>query len=390
MDALANSMFEFLGQTLRVLMTFWMNVPPPDLVSSGSVVTQIGEWTRPLSAASLIVGLLVAGGRLAWSARWDEGAEVLKSVLITAGVAGAGAGLIAMLLLAFDEMSTAVMTSGFNGIDVGKRIAEFAAGSGATSTLGAGLASILFTVAGLSSLVQAGFMLMRGPILVLLVGIWPLAAASMVTRSGSEWFKRITAWLFSWVIYKFVAALVYASAFALIGDSKDLTGVTSGGLLLCLSILALPALMRLISPAVSAIGGGGGSGLLAGAAGAAATGAVAMGSRGSAPTQTHPVGKVAEFSQTSSPSGPPAIGSSAGPSGSQVATRDAGSSGAAPGGAGAGASGASGAGAAGAAGSSGAAAAAAGPAGAAVAAAGQIKAAAQSAANGAIEGGDQS
>ena len=64
-------------------------------------------------------------------------------------------------------------------------------------------------------------MLVRGPVVVLLCVAWPVAAPRRSPRKASEAFRRITGWLLSWTIYKLAAAIVYATAFAMFGDSKD-------------------------------------------------------------------------------------------------------------------------------------------------------------------------
>src|SRR5664279_4606252 len=107
-----------------------------------------------------------------------------------------------------------------------------------------------------ASLVQVGIMLVRGAILAVLVGILPVAAASAITETGYEWFKKLAGWIGSFTLYKLVAAVVYAAAFTIIGDATDLAGVVSGFSLMIVSILALPALLRLLPPAAGAIGGG--------------------------------------------------------------------------------------------------------------------------------------
>jgi hypothetical protein len=97
---------------------------------------------------------------------------------------------------------------------------------------------------------------------------------------------------------------VYASAFVMIGDSRDLAGVVGGFSLLILAILALPALLRLIPPATTAIGSpGGGAGASLVAAGA--TGAVALGgSRVTPPAPTASPGVLAGPSGGGNPSAP--------------------------------------------------------------------------------------
>jgi hypothetical protein len=106
----------------------------------------------------------------------------------------------------------------------------------------------------------------RGGVLVILSGALPTAAAATNTERGRAMFSRTVTWLLAFVLYKPVAAFIYAAAFRLAGSSPlsadGLVSVITGLGLIMLSIFALPALMRVLTPAVSAVsssGGGGGA-----------------------------------------------------------------------------------------------------------------------------------
>ena len=51
--------------------------------------------------------------------------------------------------------------------------------------------------------------------LILLLGVLPIAAAATNTEMGRGWFKQIIAWLLAFILYKPVAAIVYATAIRL-------------------------------------------------------------------------------------------------------------------------------------------------------------------------------
>lgn len=116
----------------------------------------------------------------------------------------------------------------------------------------------------------------------MLAGTLPLSAAALSTPAGKAWFKRSVGWIIAFLLYKPAAALVYASAFSLTANAKDLLSVLSGLMLILLSVFALPALMRLAVPMVAAAtGGGGGELAVAGVGAALATGARRGGSSSS-------------------------------------------------------------------------------------------------------------
>jgi len=387
-QAVVDAFAKGLADVIKALMTFWIHGPDPDVSSSSGVITSLTDLTRPLVAFAAVLGLIVGGARLAWTARADQTQSILRGLLLMTVVTGAGATIIEALLTGFDAMARWVLDNGFDGTAVGLRLAAL----GNLPGTGGGLVFLLAFFGMVASLVQVGIMLVRGAILAVLVGILPVAAASAITETGYEWFKKLAGWIGSFTVYKLVAAVVYAAAFTIIGDATDLAGVVSGFSLMIVSILALPALLRLLPPAAGAIGGGGG-GALAGLASAGATGAVLLAGRGggsAAPPATTSPGL-----EQQSPSG---ANGTAGAGGGNAAvpaggTTSAGGGASSAGGGASGADGASGGGGstaangggAGSGAAAGGAAAAAGPAAtAAVSVGAQVQQAAKSAANGAV------
>ncbi|MFL6163592.1 MAG: hypothetical protein ACJ74U_15390 [Jatrophihabitantaceae bacterium] len=300
LKALADGAFDFLGSVLKLLTTFWLAAPTPDLTSPASAVARLQAQLQPLAAFALVIGLLAAAARLMWGARGGEpGAmsQAFKGILLTIAVTGAGALVISVLNSAFDQWANHILNTGLDGVGVGKRISELSTAGTAAAGLGPVFEVVLFLLAALASLAQFGLMLVRAPVEVLLCVIWPVTAASAVTKEGSEAFRRVTGWLLSWSIYKLAAAIVYATAFAMIGDSKDLTGTVEGTILLVLAVFALPALIRLITPAAQAVPGGGGQFMMAGAsAGGQILGARMLMRSAGHGAQTHQVGKPSAFS----------------------------------------------------------------------------------------------
>ncbi|WP_314699709.1 hypothetical protein [uncultured Rothia sp.] len=142
-------------------------------------------------------------------------------------------------------------------------------------------------IAMLVSLVQICLLIVRSALSVLLAGTLPLAYSATNTQWGKQWSQKHASWLIAFVLYKPVAATIYAAAFkvtgsALTGELKgaaeSIVGLMSGLVLMVAALFALPAMMRLIVPAVGAASAGGA--MFAGAAvGSAASGAVNMGSR---------------------------------------------------------------------------------------------------------------
>ncbi|WP_336886863.1 hypothetical protein [Arthrobacter sp. FW306-06-A] len=142
---------------------------------------------------------------------------------------------------------------------------------------------ILGLIGLLTSLVQIVLMVVRGGMLVILAGILPTTAAFTNTEMGRQWFQKAVGWTIAFILYKPAAAIVYASAFKLMDSSTEkdaLLGSITGLALMVVAVLALPALMRFVTPMVGAVASGSGGGAAA-AAGAMATGAVSLGRSGS-------------------------------------------------------------------------------------------------------------
>jgi hypothetical protein len=161
-----------------------------------------------------------------------------------------------------------------------------------------GLAAILL------SLVQAALMLFRQAALVILAGVLPLAAAGSLAPLTRPWIRKISSWMLALICYKPAAAAVYATAFTMIGSGKNPRTVLMGFVMLVLSVLTLPALMKFFTWTTGAVAGSGGGGQLLGAA---AVGAIAVGTMRSPGAAAGPAQDQAAYLSTRL--GPPPGGS---------------------------------------------------------------------------------
>lgn len=244
--------------------------------------------------AVAVTSVIVAGIRMAWEQRAEPGKDLIRSLFTLIVVAGCGVTVTQMALTASDQFSVWLLQGSLN-CDVSADTACFGENLSKLWLLGAsptgtGLAVMVTIVlglfAGLTSFLQILLMLARAGIVVILAGVLPLSAAATNTESGRAWFQKTLGWLIAWVLYKPAAAIVYAVAFQLVGTSFNsknaIVGVLTGLMLMLLALVALPVLLRLVTPAVGALAGGSGmGGSLGGAAMAALpTGAIAMGRTG--------------------------------------------------------------------------------------------------------------
>ncbi|SFU10595.1 hypothetical protein [Arthrobacter sp. ov118] len=305
---LAKSIMEGMSQMVTTLSTFWVSMPTANLASQdgltpspvvGFVNSELGYWTLALAVLSVILG----GTRMIWEQRGAPLKDLLRSLLTLTLVTGLGLAVISILVIAADAFSASIIDRATDG----KGFAHAMAILVMTNQTGVGvfILIILGLVGLLASLVQIVLMIVRGGMLVILAGILPTTAAFTNTEMGRQWFQKAIGWTIAFILYKPAAAIVYAVAFKLMGSSGGnvLLGSITGFALMIVALLALPALMRFVTPMVGAVASGSGGG--AGAAvGAMATGAVSMGRSGSgrgnaSPTPASQPGQTSASAQAS-------------------------------------------------------------------------------------------
>ncbi|MFF2389136.1 hypothetical protein [Agromyces sp. NPDC058104] len=252
---------------------------------SGEASPAIGfihESLRPLVIGLAILSLLIAAIRTAWEQRADGARQALSSLLTLTVVTGGGLTAVAVLVAASDALASEILkASSIGGSFEENLFLMLGVANVATGGSGVLLVIVLGTIALCGSIVQIGLMVLRSGMLVLLTGILPLSASFTNTAVGSNWFRKCVGWLLAFILYKPAAALIYATAFQLVGTdlfASDETGIWSGvaGVaMMLMALLALPALMRFVAPVMAMQGGGAGLGASMARAGAEVpTGAV--------------------------------------------------------------------------------------------------------------------
>lgn len=245
------------------------------------------------TAAAAVLSIIIGGARMAWEQRAQPGKDVLRSLLTLVVVSGAGLSIVATLVIAADAFSGWMLNQA-TACDVTDPSTGCFAKNVATmfaplqvSGLGQMLMIVLGIIALLMTLIQIVLMLARAGMLVILTGILPLSAAATNTETGKQWFRKNVAWLAGFILYKPAAAIVYAAAIKLMASDwvtgdNPIVAMLAGITLMGISLIALPALMRFITPLVAVTAGGaGGAAMAAGmAAMALPTGAVQLANRG--------------------------------------------------------------------------------------------------------------
>ncbi|MFJ6028721.1 hypothetical protein ACIQCN_14770 [Pseudarthrobacter sp. NPDC092424] len=282
---LAKSIMEGMSQMVTTLSTFWVSMPTVNLTSedgatASPVVSAVNSELMPWTLALAVLAVILGGIRMIWEQRGAPLKDLLRSLLTLTLVSAIGLGTISILVIAADAFASVIIERSTDG----KGFADAFQKISAIHTSDAVFILIILGLIGLiASLFQIVLMVVRSGMLVILAGILPTTAAFTNTEMGRQWFQKAIGWTIAFILYKPAAAIVYSVAFLLMSKTsgKDaLIGSITGFTLMIVALLALPALMRFVTPMVGAVASGSGAG--AGAAvGAVATGAVSMGRSGS-------------------------------------------------------------------------------------------------------------
>ncbi|MFJ5978433.1 hypothetical protein [Pseudarthrobacter oxydans] len=374
---LAKAIMEGMSQMVTALSTFWVAMPMVNLTTEDGttpspVVAAVNSELMPWTLALAVLAVILGGIRMIWEQRGAPLRDLLRSLLTLTLVSGLGLAVISILVIAADAFSVAIIERSTDGKGFAQSMSILVM-TGQTD-VGVFILIVLGLVGLIASLVQIVLMVVRSGMLVILAGILPTTAAFTNTEMGRQWFQKALGWTIAFILYKPAAAIVYAVAFLLMGNTSGqdaLVGSITGFALMIVALFALPALMRFVTPMVGAVASG--SGAAAGAAvGAMATGAVSLGRGGSGRGNAAPIP-----ASTSSTTSTQSTSTGASPKGSEGASGPRGGGGqptpgvTGPGGA-AGAATTGKAGSAGAAAGASGGAAAAGPAGMALAAGAQV------------------
>ncbi|MEV0764813.1 hypothetical protein, partial [Nocardia sp. NPDC050435] len=269
-DKLVDAFVDGAADILQWALTWWLDIPSPTLATPsgepGTLMSSIRDYTSGLQILLLTAGIMFAAARLALAKRGGLAGEAQESFMTFAKAVFASAmfaGVVAAGTRAGDEFSNWVLSDATEADAPGviTRLAGFDLRHG--TQFGSGLLLILALLGILSALVQLVMLVVRQALLILVVAAIPIAAAASGMGPGSQGYKKMLAWALAFVLWKPVGALVYAIAFTAAGGpaqaQQDPQLVLLGLLLLVMVPITLPALMRLIAPAVAALGGGGGA-----------------------------------------------------------------------------------------------------------------------------------
>lgn len=262
--ALAAALEKLFDDVVAAMATAWLSVDvmPPSLRAAVENIQSSRDFAW-IIGISTVLCLLISGARLAWERRAEPLRRMLSSLLTLSIVSAGGVSFIWTATAATNELAKSLATAGSG--DEG-----FRANVNATFTLvpltSEPLAlSLLASIWILVTCVQIIMLFLRTAVLLVLMVVFPIAAACSSTEAGRSWFAKVCGWLIAFLLYKPAAALIYLIAFTVIGTPQPaesgldpLLTALYGITLMTLSVLALPALLRLCVPLSAAVAGGGG------------------------------------------------------------------------------------------------------------------------------------
>jgi hypothetical protein len=296
-EELARRVGELASSGLQAVATFWIKVDSPTVATQttghgwheSAPVDFLHSHVLDLSISIVTVAMLIAAMRLAWEQRAEPLRELGKSLFLLVLVTGAGSATVQLLAGWSDAFAVELVNQAKpSGQEFHEALGGLVLRSVAGGPVAEGLPTLAVMFFGvavfIAAVIQVILLLIRSAMLVLLAGLFPLAAAATNTDMGKAWFKKYCAWSLAFIAYKPAAALVFAAAMKMteagMGDKSGngLVDALAGLMMMLLAVFALPALLRFAVPVAAAVAGGG-AGMGGGAAdpGGLATGAISVG-----------------------------------------------------------------------------------------------------------------
>jgi hypothetical protein len=255
---LADAVKTAAGQMVTTLFGWWTTSPSIDLNAALVHTAQnyVTAWIA-VPVAVLAVLAAVAWGVLAGGIAWI--ADIARGLTVFGVVAAGSIPIVAAL----QDWSTALAKGLLGAVptrDAGNRIITL------LDLPEAGPLIVIFwgVVLLLAAAIQYLLMLFRDGAVLVLTAVLPLAAAGQFNRASTFWLPKVAGWLLAFIFIKPAAALIYYLGLNLLGHADGVQALATAVCVMIAAIFAMPAMLRLVTFAVTAAPMG--SGALAGAA----------------------------------------------------------------------------------------------------------------------------
>ena len=265
---------------IALMFSWWYRTPITSSTSTDATADIVGRthsYLRFFQICAFVVSMGIALVRLAWASAQLRSQQAKEAAILLGRSVFVSGSLVGLVVLGDDAMRAAsvwVLQQMAGGVDPSQavdkllKVAEFGNG------LGAGLLFVFALLGVMGVVAQMVFILVQIAVSKLVLGTLPLAAAWSGTEAGMQAYRKLMAWILVFLLFPFITALVYGIAFSLAAGAQDAQGTLAGMILLTLSCLTLPALVRLLVPMAGQMAGGSGAAAMGGAL--MATGAVPL------------------------------------------------------------------------------------------------------------------
>ncbi|MEU6720673.1 hypothetical protein ABZ897_55250 [Nonomuraea sp. NPDC046802] len=267
---LANLVLEAIKSLVGVFVAMFLSFTSFDLRNQGALtlygLTIAVGW---LIGAVLLMSQML---RTMVQGRPVPLLQAFSGLLITALVGGAGVGLTALLMeganiltkVIFDQMSTDGLPANQQSIHQ-QILTMMSLGNTPGGAAAAGVQVYVNWQLGvlviLVLIIQIIVVLLRNASLPLLALLLPVAAAGMIGGGPTrQWLPKIIAAEAAIIVYQPCVALIITAAVRQWSAARDAHGLVYGLVMLVLSLVAMPALLKVFAPLGALAGGGGGHG----------------------------------------------------------------------------------------------------------------------------------
>ncbi|MEV5960563.1 type IV secretion system protein [Kribbella sp. NPDC051952] len=262
-EAITKVVVAAVEAVLKAVGFLWIYIKTPDISDNGPAAW-IQDHTNYVLVAAATIAVIFGAIQMAISHRGEPLREILKLLMTMVVVSAAATTFAAVLIDSADQFSSWIIGQALGADDHAftKQLAERMVDPLKSPDEALGFALIIFVgiLMVITAIIQLALMIVRYGMLVLLVGVLPLTAAATNTEMGMSWFKRAVGWLAGFIIYKPVAALIYATAIKLMAapavpkgahppdGTSDTLKIVMGVTMMIIAVVALPAILRFVAP----------------------------------------------------------------------------------------------------------------------------------------------
>jgi hypothetical protein len=285
---LATWLVQVLTEMINFVGTWWLKIGAPDM-GAGSATDRIQQSTLIFVGMAGVIGTAFALIKLARDQDRASTENLIMGMVRTILTTALAVPMVGLLFGVTDVLAPWLVTtiSGSAQEDGLGSAMGLDAIAGTTMTMQlAGIILFVVPLALLGAIINAVIVIFSYGAAIALCGVLPIFAAASQTERGRRSFDKAVGWLAAVVLFKPAAAILYGSGLALLkginGSADNELGNTAIGLITGLVIIssacvAMPALAKVLVPAVSAGPQGMGASGLAMVGGAVALGAVTGG-----------------------------------------------------------------------------------------------------------------